>query len=951
MAWYKTGTLSITAGQTSVTGVGTQFASNARVGDGLRGPDGKWYEIVNIASETVLGIFPAYAGATVSASSDWVIAPIQGYVKESADRLRELINSLGYVDNPRIKSLAEAVLTTNSILIADSATTLAGLATGTVGRLLIQAENAAAARTAIGATTTGNALITAASAAAGRTALALGTAATANVTTSSSDNTSGRLLKVNDFGIGGTGVNITDANEIRVSGVYNLATVGGGGVNGPSQIGTVGWTIWYMASSSNQVSPSGYMIASPQTSVSDNKFRMFHRQVFGGTYSEWKEFADTDTVDKKLNGFGIGIDNQPTISDLNTMNPSGLYRGTSNTSNRPNNAPCTVLVMNYSSTSCQQLALLSDGSIYTRSTTDTGATWTAWTVSIRQGDFGIAAARLGDAGSGYASIYPSVQGNTSPSTFFALDSNAPQSEAHQPVAGEEFAGVGCSRALRPIQMGVSGRGSGAKFYFRGYSSSASNVNDWRQAADVNSPSFTGNPTAPNRPDRDSSTSIATTSFVEKTLGFAGIGENALNRNNIPSGTDLNNWVKPGIYGQTTNTNATYALNYPITTAGTLIVGLSGSAIVTQHYQQYNTGRNWTRSSYNGAWSPWLEAVTSGDIQSFFNQYGLGTNGPNITNLDDAIQGSIARFSNSATNIPLVGSSGVVFTMGYSTGATGYTTQLVITVQTSDANLYNRTFTRTRNQGNWGPWKEHVTMDNLTEVGILSDRAKLITDFNVVRATGIYQASTANSQASGLTIPAGHTMEHIVGTSPTHGHMQRAWPSTSNVPNETRVFRRGLWNNVWSDWVEEARLDGAIVGYTVGANSAIGAGDTLLGALGKIQGQLNAMQVTGSNGNGYYVRFNDGTQICIGSFVISNGALNAQASTTANWPSPFAATPYVTYSPYSAQGTGSQADIGLNNYNGIYAAANNNSCVFSCYRYRSATSNPVTYHYQAIGRWK
>lgn len=94
MAWYKTGTISVTTGQTSVTGVGTKFASNARVGDGFRGPDGEWYEIVNIASETVLGIFPAYVGATVSGSVNWMIAPLQGYNKESADRLRAITDNI-----------------------------------------------------------------------------------------------------------------------------------------------------------------------------------------------------------------------------------------------------------------------------------------------------------------------------------------------------------------------------------------------------------------------------------------------------------------------------------------------------------------------------------------------------------------------------------------------------------------------------------------------------------------------------------------------------------------------------------------------------------------------------------------------------------------------------------------------------------------------------------------
>lgn len=94
MAWYKEGTASIVNGQTSVSGVGTKWASNARVGDAFRAPDGFWYEVVNIASETTLGIFPAYQGATVSASPSYVIAPMQGYVKDSADRLRAAVISM-----------------------------------------------------------------------------------------------------------------------------------------------------------------------------------------------------------------------------------------------------------------------------------------------------------------------------------------------------------------------------------------------------------------------------------------------------------------------------------------------------------------------------------------------------------------------------------------------------------------------------------------------------------------------------------------------------------------------------------------------------------------------------------------------------------------------------------------------------------------------------------------
>ncbi|MGH8382640.1 MAG: pyocin knob domain-containing protein, partial [Pseudomonas sp.] len=60
MAWYKAGTVALTIGQSTVIGTGTDFAANARVGDAFRGPDGRWYEVTNIASATVLSIFPAY---------------------------------------------------------------------------------------------------------------------------------------------------------------------------------------------------------------------------------------------------------------------------------------------------------------------------------------------------------------------------------------------------------------------------------------------------------------------------------------------------------------------------------------------------------------------------------------------------------------------------------------------------------------------------------------------------------------------------------------------------------------------------------------------------------------------------------------------------------------------------------------------------------------------------
>lgn len=94
MPWYREGAVAVTAGQTTVNGTGTNFSLNARVGDAFQGPDGRWYEVANIASATVMGILPAYQGATVAAGA-YGLAPMQGYVKEAADRLRQLVDQFG----------------------------------------------------------------------------------------------------------------------------------------------------------------------------------------------------------------------------------------------------------------------------------------------------------------------------------------------------------------------------------------------------------------------------------------------------------------------------------------------------------------------------------------------------------------------------------------------------------------------------------------------------------------------------------------------------------------------------------------------------------------------------------------------------------------------------------------------------------------------------------------
>ncbi|MDI3398023.1 hypothetical protein QLG12_07395 [Pseudomonas sp. V88_4] len=66
----------------------------ARVGGAARGPDGSWYEVINIASDTALAIAPNYQGATGTAGA-YALAPMQGYVKGTADALRQASLEVG----------------------------------------------------------------------------------------------------------------------------------------------------------------------------------------------------------------------------------------------------------------------------------------------------------------------------------------------------------------------------------------------------------------------------------------------------------------------------------------------------------------------------------------------------------------------------------------------------------------------------------------------------------------------------------------------------------------------------------------------------------------------------------------------------------------------------------------------------------------------------------------
>lgn len=105
MAWYDTGTVKVTLNNATVTGAGTKWLAGARQGEAFVAPDGRLYEILNVASDTSLTLTKPYIGASATAQK-YALAPMQGYVKELADRAAELLPVLAEIGTAAKGTLA-----------------------------------------------------------------------------------------------------------------------------------------------------------------------------------------------------------------------------------------------------------------------------------------------------------------------------------------------------------------------------------------------------------------------------------------------------------------------------------------------------------------------------------------------------------------------------------------------------------------------------------------------------------------------------------------------------------------------------------------------------------------------------------------------------------------------------------------------------------------------------
>lgn len=111
--------------------------------------------------------------------------------------------------------------------------------------------------------------------------------------------------------------------------------------------------------------------------------------------------------------------------------------------------------------------------------------------------------------------------------------------------------------------------------------------------------------------------------------------------------------------------------------------------------------------------------------------------------------------------------------------------------------------------------------------------------------------------------------------------------------------------------------------------------------------------SGSNANGYWIRYVDGTMECWTSYMqlgISPVPLNTTNATTWTFPQPFAESPVVNYSPVT-NNSGNKSDMGNLVQNGLYLGALSSTyTVISVYAYDVATTTTVYINARAIGKW-
>lgn len=268
--WYNAGTVSVSNGSATVTGSGTNFVSNVRVGDAIHLPDGRVYEIAGVVSNTELTISPSYLGSSGS-GQDYRVQPTRGILQTFYDTVQSwIVAQQGFLDGPLAGRFQDG--TDNEPGLSFASQISLGIRRVTSNTMAF--------------VTNGVRRVTLSNNALEINVPVTGTAATENET----DLTEGKLLRVNDFGFP-LSRNLTSADDLNNTPPGFIGV--GSTSNRPDNLpvpGTHRWTGIHLGRNLD-IRGAQWMVG-----ITDGAARTWIRTQEAGVWADWYEMYHQNSI-------------------------------------------------------------------------------------------------------------------------------------------------------------------------------------------------------------------------------------------------------------------------------------------------------------------------------------------------------------------------------------------------------------------------------------------------------------------------------------------------------------------------------------------------------------------------------------------------------------------------------------------------------------------------------
>ncbi|MFG6550288.1 pyocin knob domain-containing protein [Sulfitobacter sp. M21595] len=374
MAWYSTGTVSVTNGSKNVSGVGTAWFGALQAGWGFVGPDGRTYEVLAVNGATSLTLKTNYQGATAGGQI-YAAFPTVSLAGDLVERLNALIGGFQTVkDEAGAGKFGGGSASAPGVRgLTDQDTGLVWPASNQLGQSVGGVIKALLSNTAykIDVPITG-----------------------AAVQSSPTDTTPNRLLKMDAFGLGAdAGPNVTNVDTHYTSGFYYC---NGGAHNTPASgdnpFPTMNGAFGLLVGNSSVGDADDYVwqIAIDVSGGNGTKYRT--RGNVGWT--SWGRFLTDDDVQSsdgdatagslmRVNAFGLGSSTglPPDGNNANNAVRPGFYCLTNTSANNPAGNTSVLRVERSYNVIVQEVVNVGGAPRkWSRRSTDHGATWGAWDV-------------------------------------------------------------------------------------------------------------------------------------------------------------------------------------------------------------------------------------------------------------------------------------------------------------------------------------------------------------------------------------------------------------------------------------------------------------------------------------------------------------------------------------------------------------------------------------------